>query len=72
MMNRLVKVIDTTNIKNLSIAEDSIDTVRFTLAKAYEGTDLSAGTVYSLWSIPGGQGGHDRACHLSRWGQPAH
>ena len=30
--------------------------MRFTLAKAYEGTDLSAGTVYSLWSIPGGQG----------------
>lgn len=50
------KVIDNSNFKNLAVAEDNIDTIRFSLAKTYEGTDLSTGTVYTLWTIPGGDG----------------
>lgn len=50
------KVIDTSLFKNLAVAEDAIDTVQFSLAKTYDGTDLSAGTVYALWVIPGGDG----------------
>lgn len=50
------KIIDTANFKHLAIAEDDVDSIQFTIPKTYDGNDLSAGTVYSLWTIPGGSG----------------
>lgn len=50
------KVIDTANFKHLAIAEDMVDTIQFSIPKTYDSKDLSAGTVYSLWVIPGGDG----------------
>jgi len=50
------KTIDVSNFERISIAEDMIDSIQFSIPSTYEGTNLSTGTVFALYVIPGGSG----------------